>query len=206
MPIVTHEDELVLAKLDIEVAKQLKIINNKMKRISKEEQSMGKLYQSYTKDLQNLARKMRDKSKQMEILARENRSNVTESDVKDFKNQVLKVDDQIKAIELYYDRTKDLALQKQSIIDRMEEYIGLVVPHSKLRQEIVEIGLRIDKEKNKMVAADSLSKLEDRMKDKQREFDRSKNEARKKWVQVVEERIEVNKMWRALKDCIEDFE
>ena len=206
MPIVTHEDELVLSKLDIEVARQRKNIISRIKKIRKQEEKLGNLYQKYTKDLQDLARKMRDKMKQMEILAREDRSGITDSDVTEFKEDVKDVEDRIQAIEIYYDRIKDLALQKQGIIDRMDEYISMVVPHSKLREDIVELGLKIEKEKNKMVAADSLSKLEDKLKDKQREFDRSKHELHKKWEQVQEERDEVNKMWLALKDSIEGFE
>ncbi len=206
MPIITYEDEKLLGRLDIEVARQYNTIASRIKQITKQEVKLGDSYQKYTKDLQDLTRKMRDKSKQMEILAREDRSGVSDTEVKAFKSQVASVDDRIKAIEIYSDRIKDLALQKQGIIDRLQEYTSMVVPFARLRQEIVDISLRIEKEKNKMVAADTLSKLEDKMKDKQREFDRSKNELQKKWSQVDDERAEVNKMWHALKDCVDDFE
>ncbi|WP_371801819.1 hypothetical protein [Candidatus Lokiarchaeum ossiferum] len=206
MPIITHQDLIELAKIDVEVASDFGKIAKKIETIASAEKKMGELYQSYTKDLSNFVRKMKDKSKQMEVLAREENSGVDDADVKAYKQRVAEVTDQIKALEGYYDRTKDLALQKKGMVKRMEEYNKLVVNNAKIRKRIVEIGLRIEKEKNKMVAADSLSKTEDALKDTEREFERSKKEMEKKWEQLVEERAEVNAMWAALKDSIEDFE
>ena len=57
-----------------------------------------------------------------------------------------------------------------------------------------------------MVAAESISKDEDRMKDVDREFERSNKELAKKWEQILEERSEVNEVWNALKDSIDEFE
>ncbi len=206
MPIITHQDLIELAKIDVEVASHFGKIAKKIETIASAEKKMGDLYQSYTKDLSIFVRKMRDKSKQMEVLAREENSGVDDADVKAYKKRVQDVEDQIKSIEGYYDRTKDLALQKRGMIKRMEEYNKLVVNNAKIRKRLVELGLKIEKEKNKMVAADSISKTEDALKDTEREFERSKKEMEKKWEQLLEERKEVNSMWAAVKDSIEDFE
>jgi phage-related tail protein len=206
MPIITHEDEILLAKIDVEVSEMFKKIASKIDKISDAEKSLGEIYQDYTKDLQEYARKMRDKSKQMEILAREERSGVEKAEVDDYKKKIVDVEEQIKMIEGYYDRLKDLAGQKRSMTKRMEEYVKMVQVNAKIRREIVELGLKIEKDKNKMVAAESISKVEDKLKDSEREFERSKKEMDKKWEQLVEERGEVNAMWKAFKAAVDEFE
>ena len=206
MPIITHEDEILLAKVDVEVSDMFKKLASKIDKISDAEKSLGEMYQDYTKDLQEYARKMRDKSKQMEILAREERSGVEKAEVDDYKKKIVDVEEQIKMIEGYYDRLKDLAGQKRSMTKKMEEYVKLVQANAKIRREIVELGLKIEKDKNKMVAAESISKVEDKLKDSEREFERSKKEMDKKWEQLVEERGEVNAMWKAFKGAVDEFE
>ena len=206
MPIVTHEDEILLAKIDQEVAGLFSKLAKKIDTIAGAERKLGELYQGYTKDLQNYSRKMRDKSKQMDVLAREERSGVEASDVKEYKKKIGDVDEQVKMIEGYYDRIKDLAAQKKGMTKRMEEYTKLTISNSKIRKKIVELGLRIEKDKNKMVAADSISTTEDKLKDTERDFERSKKELGKKWEQLIEERTEVNAMWSAFKDAIDEFE
>ena len=57
-----------------------------------------------------------------------------------------------------------------------------------------------------MVAAENLSNIEDGLKDIERDFERSKKEVEKKWEQLVQERTEVNGMWMAFKDSIDNFE
>jgi hypothetical protein len=206
MPIVTHEDEILLARLDVELAQIFSKLAKKISGLGNAEKSLGELYQDYTKELQLYVRKMRDKSKQMEILAREERSGVEKSDVNDFKKNILDVDEQIKMLEGYYDRMKDLAIQKKNLIKKMDDYSKLTVNNAKIRKAIVELGLKIEKDKNKMIAANDMSKNEDKLKDYEREFERSKKELDKKWEQVVEERSEVNNFWQALKDSIDNFE
>lgn len=206
MPIVTHQDEYLLSKIETELAKLLNTLARDIDSIKSQEKKLGEMYQFYTKDLGKYIRKMRDKSKQMDVLAREDRSGITKAEVDAYKKQIQKVDDRIRMIEGYYDRLKDLALQKNNLIKRMSEYAKLMVSHAKIRDYIVDIGLKIEKEKNKMVAAESISRNEDKLKDAEREFERSKKELDKKWAQLEEEREEVNQMWKALKDSIDSFE
>lgn len=206
MPIVTHQDEYLLSKIDVEISAMFQKLAKEIDQIRSQETKLGEMYQSYSKDLGKYVRKMRDKSKQMEVLAREDRSGIQDADVKEYKDRIHNVDDQIKMIEGYYDRLKDLALQKGNLTKRMNEYSKLMVSHAKIRKEIVDIGLRIEKEKNKMVAAESISKNEDKLKDTEREYERSKKELDKKWALLEEERSEVNQIWQTLKDAIDNFE
>jgi hypothetical protein len=205
-PIITHEDEILLAKIDVEVADMFGKLAGKINKISDFERSLGELYQDYTKDLQEYVRKMRDKSKQMETLAREERSGIEKGEVDGYKKIITDVDEQIKMLEGYYTAIKDLASIKKSLTKRMDEYVKLVDHNAKIRREIVEIGLKIEKDKNKMVAAESISKNEDKLKDTEREFERSKKEMEKKWEQISEERGEVNAMWKAFKTAVDEFE
>ena len=206
MPIVTHEDSIELARLDVEVAHLFTKIAHKINSLGSQEKKLGEMYQSYGKDLQVYLRKLRDKSKQMDVLSREDNSGVDSEDVAECKKKIHDVDDQIKMLEGFADRLKDLSLQKKGLTKKMEEYSKLVVHNAKIRKHIVLIGLKIEKAKNKMVAAESISKDEDRMKDVDREFERSNKELAKKWEQIIEERSEVNETWNALKDSIDEFE
>ena len=206
MPIVTHEDAIELSKLDVEVAHLFTKIAHKINSLGSQEKKLGEMYQSYGKDLQEYQRKLRDKSKQMDVLSREDNSGVESEDVSECKKRIHDVDDQIKMIEGFYDRLKDLSLQKKGLTKKMVEHSKLVVHNAKIRKSIVMLGLKIDKAKNKMVAAESISGDEDKMKDIDREFERSNKEVAKKWDQILDERSEVNQVWNALKDSIDEFE
>ena len=206
MPIVTHEDAIELAKLDVEVAHLFTKIAHKINSLGSQEKKLGEMYQSYGKDLQVYSRKLRDKSKQMDVLSREENSGVESEDVAECKKRIHDVDDQIKMIEGFYDRLKDLSLQKNGLTKKMLEHSKLVIHNAKIRKSIVLLGLKIDKAKNKMVAAESISGDEDKMKDIDREFERSNKELAKKWDQILDERGEVNEVWKALKDSIDEFE
>ena len=107
MPIVTHEDEIELAKLDVEVAQIFTKLAHKIDSLGSQENKLGEMYQSYGKDLQLYLRKLRDKSKQMDVLAREEHSGVDSSEVTEVKKTIHDVDDQIKMIEGFYDRLKE---------------------------------------------------------------------------------------------------
>ncbi len=206
MPIVTHEDAIELAKLDVEVAHLFTKIAHKINSLGSQEKKLGEMYQGYGKDLQVYQRKLRDKSKQMDVLSREDHSGVDSEDVSECKKRIHDVDDQIKMIEAFEGSLKDLSLQKKGLTKKMQEYSKLIIHNAKIRKSIVLVGLKIDKAKNKMVAAESISNDEDRMKDIEREFERSNKELGKKWEQILEERSEVNEVWKALKDSIDEFE
>ncbi len=106
----------------------------------------------------------------------------------DFKTKIDTVDDQIKKLENYYSRLKDLAVHKEGLTRKMDEYAALVIENAKIRKKIVQAGQKIETEKNKMVAAENLSNIEDGLKDIERDFERSKKEVEKKWEQLVQER------------------
>jgi uncharacterized protein YdiU (UPF0061 family) len=206
MPIVTHEDEIALAKIDGEVALALKSVSKKITELASEETKLANMYQSYSKLVREYAMRLRDKSKQMDTLAREERSGIEKKEVDAINKKVLNVDEQIKKIEGYYDRMKDLAVHKSGLTKRLDEYADLIVENAKIRKKIVELGLKIEKEKSKLVVADNLEKLENERKDIERDFERSKKELDKKWDQLVQERSEVNTMWISLKDATDGIE
>jgi len=199
MPIVTHEDAIELAKLDVEVAHLFTKLAHKINNLASQEKKLGEMYQSYGKDLQEYQRKLRDKSKQMDVLSREDNSGVESEDVSECKKRIHDVNDQVKMIEGFYDRLKDLSLQKKGLTKKMVEHSKLVIHNAKIRKSIVMLGLKIE------IAAESISGDEDKMKDIDREFERSNKEVAKKWDQILDERSEVNQVWNALKDSIDEF-
>jgi prefoldin subunit 5 len=206
MPIVTHEDEILLAKIDGEIALTIKALSKKIAGIAEQEKKLSDSYNDYSKALTDYGRKMRDKHKQMDTLAREERSGIQMTEVKEYKKRIDELDDQIKMIVGYYDAMKDLAIQKRNMIAKMDEYADNIIATAKVRKEIIDIGLKIEKDKEKMIAADNLNKREDQLKDAEREFERSKKELEKKWELLGQEKAEVNQKWQNLKKCIEDFE
>ena len=139
MPIVTHEDEIALARLDVELADIIKKLGKKIGNLSESEKALGNSYQDYCKILGEYTRKMRDISKQMEVLAREERSGIEDQEVTDFKTKIDTVDDQIKKLENYYSRLKDLAVHKEGLTRKMDEYAALVIENAKIRKKIVQI-------------------------------------------------------------------
>lgn len=206
MPIVTHEDEILLAKIDADLASSIKGLSKKIVGLADQEKKLADSYNDYSKALTEYGRKMRDKYKQMDTLAREERSGIQMNEVKEYKKRIDELDDQIKMIVGYYDAMKDLAIQKRNMITKMDEYADNIVATAKIRKDIIDIGLKIEKDKEKMIAADNLNKREDQLKDAEREFERSKKELEKKWELLGQEKAEVNAKWQNLKKSIEDFE
>jgi hypothetical protein len=196
----------LLARLDVDIANTIRDLGKKIASLSDHEKHLADQYNDYSKALTDYLRKMKDKHKQMDTLAREDKSGIHDTDVKEYKKRVDYVEEQIKMFEGYYDRMKDLALQKKTLIKKMDEYADMVVATAKIRKNIIDLGLKIEKDKDKMVAADNLNKREDALKDAEREFERSKKETEKKWDLWMQERQEVNGKWKALKEIIDEFE
>ena len=206
MPIITHEDAIELANIDLKLAKQFSSLSNDMNGIRKQEEKLADSYHKYSKDILEYVSQMKDKLKQLEILMREKASGITEKEVSDHKKKVAETTEKNKMIEGYFDRLKDLVVEKGNLTKVMDEYSKLIVEQAKIRKSVVGFGLKIEKEKNKMVAADNISKTEDKLKDTERQFERVTKELGKKWEQVLEVRGEVNTVWKGFKNSIDDFE
>lgn len=203
MPIVTHEDEKILSNLEIEIAKMMTDISSKERSISQQEIKLADSYRDYCQFLGKFVRKLRDLGKQIEILSREERSGITKEDVEFNKSFVSAIDSTIEVKEKYYDKLKDLATQKKSLQDKRDEYAAILVETAKIRIKIVEVGLKIEEAKNKMVPAEKISTNETKLKDLEREFERTKKDLAKKWEQYEKEIEEVNNMWKAFKEAID---
>jgi predicted nucleic acid-binding Zn-ribbon protein len=203
MPIVTHEDEKILSNLEIEIAKMMKDMSGKEKDIAAAEMKIADMYGDYCRFMGTYVRKMRDLSKQLEILSREERSGITKGEVDKNKAQIAHIDSIIGRKEKYYDKMKDLAVQKKSLLEKRVELAELLITSAKIRKEIVDIGLKIEEAKNKMIPAEKVATVEQRLKDLEREFERSKKDLEKKDEQLEKERAEVNTMWASIKATID---
>ncbi|MHA1821266.1 MAG: hypothetical protein ACTSVC_12385 [Promethearchaeota archaeon] len=206
MPIVTHQDEKILGDLQIEIAKLLKEMSSKQKSISDLEVKLANAYTDYTRFLSFFVRKLRDLTKQLETLSREERSGISSNEVQKNKDWVNNVDEEIEKKEQYYDKLKDLAIQKKSLIQKRVEYANILIEMAKIRKKIVDVGMKIEEAKNKMIPVEKVANIEQRLKDLEREFERTKKELAKKEEQLIKEREEVNEMWNAFKDTISDME
>ena len=202
MPIITTEDEKQLANLKIDIANMMKDLSQKEKIIAAAEVNIADMYAKYIRFLGLYVRKLRDLSKQLEILSREERSGITKEEVSRNKNMVNHIDDVIEVKESYFDKLKDLAVQKKSLLVKRVEYADIMISTAKLRKKMVDIGLKIEAAKNKMIPAEKVQSIEMRLKDIAREFERSKKDLTKKDEQMEKEREEVNEMWVSLKDVI----
>ena len=202
MPIITTEDEKQLANLEIEIANMMKDLSQKEKIIAAAEVNIADMYAKYIRFLGLYVRKLRDLSKQLEILSREERSGITDEEVSRNKDMVNHIDDVIEVKESYFDKLKDLAVQKKSLLVKRVEYADILITTAKLRKKMVDVGQKIEAAKNKMIPAEKVQTIEMKLKDIGREFERSKKDLTKKDEQLEKEREEVNEMWVSLKDVI----
>lgn len=202
MPIITTEDEKQLANLEIDIADMMKGLSQKEKSIAVAEVNIADMYAKYIRFLGLYVRKLRDLSKQLEILSREERSGITTEEVSRNKDMVNHIDDVIEVKESYFDKLKDLAVQKKSFLVKRVEYADILINTAKLRKKMVDIGLKIETAKNKMIPAEKVQTIEMKLKDISRDFERSKKDLIKKDEQMEKEREEVNEMWISLKDVI----
>lgn len=112
-PIITHEDELELAKMEKELVSQFKKLAKAQSALigsqKKYAENIGKTNNS--RDMLN--RTFRDVLKQMQTLAREHRLNIKDEEVKLYKEIIQKNDDFIKANNTYLNAIKDIAVQKE---------------------------------------------------------------------------------------------
>ena len=122
-PIITHEDELILAKTEKELVSQFK-------KLSKAQDTLIQTQKKYAENISkaNVAREMlnrtfRDTLKQMQTLAREHRSNIKDEEVNLYKEIIQQNDGYIKANNTYLNAIKDLAVQKEYLVAKKDEFI-----------------------------------------------------------------------------------
>jgi DNA repair exonuclease SbcCD ATPase subunit len=184
----------------------IKSLGKKIGNLADDEEKLSKNYKDYTSALNDYLRKMKEKHKQMENLSQEAKSGIPAAEVKEFKKQVDTLTDKIKMVTGYYQAMEDLARQKKAMIKKMDEYSSIIVEGAKLRKAKVDIGLKIEKAKDKLDDVDSITKFEENLKSAERELDRTKKEIENRWKLLVQEQGEVNQKWAAFRDSIDNFE
>ena len=201
-PIITHMDELELAKQEKELASKLKKLA-KWQRSTKSAQI--KLAETLTK--MNIARQelnqaYRDVYKQLQTLARENRSNVGDEEVNLFQQIIHDNDNYIENTNLYTNAIKDLAIRKEDLAVRKELLADAIVQVASKRSTVTKKGLSLEKTKNKLIEGSKLTQLENELNDSQREIDRARNLLLKEIEQFLQVRDELNELWVHLKDSV----
>ncbi len=205
MPIITHEDELELAKMEKELVGQLKkLINAQSALIS----IQSKYAENITKA--NITREMlnrtfRDVLKQMQTLAREHRSNIKDEEVNLYKEIITQNDKYIEGNKRYLNAIKDLAVQKDYLVEKKKEFANALSDVANKRSIVIKKALNVEKVKNKLVDGDKLNILDQELNDVQRDFDRSRDILIKKIHQFKEVKKEINTLWIKLKDTVTEL-
>ena len=204
-PIITHQDELELAKSEKELAAQLK-------KLAKWQRAVGSTQIKLAADLakmniarQTLNRIFRDVLKQMQTLAREHSSNVDDEEVNIFQNIIHANDEYLEVNTLYVNAVKDLAIRKQDLAARKDLFANALIELAGKRSTVIKKALSIEKTKNKLIEGAKLTELENQLNDSQREFDRAKNILLKEIEQFLQVRAELNDLWLKLKDSISEM-
>ncbi len=205
MPIITSEDSKNLAQLEDQLSGTLKQIADGERATYKEILGLAETIQRTLQTQEKYLRVKRDVSKSMENLAREGRSDLTQKDVDAVKESINEEADLVEKSRTFVNALKDLEAQSRSFLARKKEYADSIRAVANLRRDIVNVSTKLDTEKNKMIAADSLQKLEDQLADKTREFQRVRADKEKKQAQLSNEITELNKLWTALKNTIVEF-
>ena len=204
-PIITHEDEKILAKSEKELASQIK----------KSARAQATLVDSQKKVADNiikgntarelLNRIFRDVFKQMQVLAREHRSNIKAEEVNLFQEIIRQNDQYIEGGKNYLNAIKDLAIQKEYYIGTKIEFADALADVADKRKIVINKALSIEKVKNKMIEGEKLNLLDQELNDVQREFDRARGEYLKKIDQFLTARKELNAVWTKLKDAVSEL-
>ncbi|MFX1328074.1 MAG: hypothetical protein ACFE91_08025 [Promethearchaeota archaeon] len=204
-PIITHEDELELAKMEKELVSQFK-------KLAKAQSALISSQKKYAENISNaniiremLNRTFRDVLKQMQTLAREHRSNIKDEEVNLYKEIIQKNDDYIKSNNKYLNAIKDLAVQKEYLVQKKEEFVDALANVANRRSNVIKKALDVEKAKNKLIDGDKLNILDQQLNDVQRDFDRARDILLKKIHQFIEVRDEINALWMKLKDTVTEL-
>jgi len=204
-PIITHEDELELAKMEKELVSHFKKLAKSQSALISSQNKYAENIMKATNIRDMLNRTFRDVLKQMQTLAREHRSNIKDEEVNLYKDIIQKNDDYIKANNIYLNAIKDLAVQKAYLVQKKEEFVDALAEVADRRSVVIKKALDVEKVKNKLIDGDKLNILDQQLNDVQRDFDRARDIFLKKIYQFIEVRDEINSLWIKLKDTITEL-
>jgi len=205
MPVITPDMLKELADIELKIAGEYKNIGKKIKDLSESESKLADGYNSYSKDLRGLHRVMRDRLSKMEDIKRAEAAGIEEDSIDDIKKQIDQIDAMVKKIEIYYDALKELGENKKRIIMNMNAYSDALVATAKIRKDIVGIDIKIEKEQKNDYAVESMSKLEEKRKDLEREYERSRRDVAKKLEILNDEKKEIANLWKEYKDSVQEI-
>ena len=201
-PIITHEDELILAKTERDLVSQFKKLAKAQSALISSQKKYAENITKMINEREMLNRTFRDVLKQMQTLAREHRSNIKDEEVNLYKQIIQKNDDYIKDNNKYMNAIKDLAVQKEYLVQKKEEFVDALAEVANRRSTVIKKALDAEKAKNKLIDGDKLNILDQQLNDVQRDFDRARDILLKKINQFIEVRDEINALWIKLKDTI----
>lgn len=205
MPIITHEDELELAKMEKELVGQLKKLINAQNTLISSQTNYAEQISKANITREMLNRTFRDVLKQMQTLAREHRSNIKDEEVTLYREIIAQNDKYIEDNKRYLNAIKDLAVQKDYLVQKKKEFADALSDVAKKRSTVIKKALNVEKVKNKLVDGDKLNILDQELNDVQRDFDRARDILIKKIHQFIEIRKEINALWIKLKDTVTEL-
>lgn len=201
-PIITHQDELELAKTEKELVSQLKKVAKWQRNVVNSQKSLADNIAKLSIAKQSLNRTFRDTLKQMQTLSRESKSNIKDEEVNVFQEIIHANDGYIEANNKYVNAIKDLAIKKEYLATRKDLFANALLELANKRSGLIKKALSIEKTKNKMIEGSKLTTLENELNDLQRDYDRARNILLKEIEQFLQVRSELNELWIKLKDSI----
>jgi len=204
-PIITHEDELTLAKTEKELVSQFKKLAKAQSALISSQKKYAENISKTNITRETVNRTFRDVLKQMQTLVRERRSNIKDEEVKLFHEIIQKNDTYIKANNKYLNAIKDLAVKKEYLVEKKEEFVSALSDVADKRSVVIKKALDVEKAKNKLIEGDKLNMLDQQLNDVQRDFDRTRDILLKKVHQFNETKSEINALWIKLKDTVDEL-
>lgn len=201
-PIITHQDELELAKTEKELVSQLKKVAKWQRSVVNSQKALADGIAKLNIAKQTLNRTFRDTLKQMQTLARESKSNIKDEEVKIFQEIIHANDGYIEANNKYVNAIKDLAIKKDYLATRKDLFANALLELANKRSGLIKKALSIERTKNKMIEGSKLTTLENELNDLQRDYDRARNILLKEIEQFLQVRSELDDLWIKLKNSI----
>ncbi|HEY0088141.1 MAG TPA: hypothetical protein VGB37_04815 [Candidatus Lokiarchaeia archaeon] len=204
-PIITHEDELELAKIEKQLASQLKKMAGWQRTIKNIEMKLADNLSKMNIARQVLTRIFRDTFNQMQTLAREHRSNVGDEEIKQYEDIIHANDTYLETVSEYINAIKNLAIRKEDLAIRKESFAEALSNVADKRSGLIKKALSLEKTKNKLIEGEKLTALENDLNDSQREFDRARDILLKELELFLQSQSEINKLWIDLKNSIKEM-
>ena len=156
-PIITHEDELILARSERELASQLKKLAKAQSDLINSQVKYAENVTKANNVRDMLNRTFRDVLKQMQTLAREHRSNIKDEEVKLFQEIIHKNDEYIAANQPYIEAIKNLAIKKEYLISKKFEFANSLVEVANKRSILIKKALSVEKKKNDLIEGEKMN-------------------------------------------------